>query len=440
MNKKNLAISEYASTTLASEHHGRKQLRARAASMVGTMAEAYDFALYGTAAGLIFPQLFFEALPPATGALLAFIIFLGGYVVRPLGGVVFGHFGDRFGRRKVLFVTLFVMGITSFLMGLLPTTAQIGVAAPILLVVLRLLQGLAYGGEWAGATLMSMEHSPKGQRGFGASIAAAGGPCGSLLAAFILGLTALLPDDSFTSWGWRIPFLLSVLVMMFGLWLRTGVEESPEFKGATGAGEERTGFPILMVLCRYPRQVITGVLVVTGSLFVQGLLAAYMVPFLVSRGDVDRTVALMLFSLSGLLQIFALPLFAAMSDKFGRNRFLIAANVAGAILIWPVFAMFTSSSILLIGLAFILGNVVIQCATFGPYGAYVAEKFEVRVRYTGVSLAFQLAAILGAGMAPVIAQSIVGVDGSILPVVVIISVLLAVAALATRFGPRNADK
>lgn len=440
MDSENVAINDEEPAVSASHHDRRKVLRARAASMVGTMAEAYDFALYGAAAGLIFPSLFFDDLPPATGALLAFIIFLGGYAVRPLGGVIFGHFGDRYGRRKVLFVTLFMMGIASFLMGLLPTTAQLGVAAPILLVALRLLQGLAYGGEWAGATLMSMEHSPKGQRGLGASIAAAGGPCGSLLAAFILGLIAMLPDESFTSWGWRIPFLLSIFVVMFGLWLRIGVDESPDFKNTKVAPDEGKGFPILLVLRQYPRQVITGVLVVTGSLFIQGLLAAYMVPFLVSRGDIDRTSALMLFSLSGLLQIFALPFFAAMSDKFGRNRFLITANLIGALLIWPVFAMFTSGNILLIGSAFIVGNAIIQCATFGPFGAYVAEKFQVQTRYTGVSLAFQFAAILGAGMAPVVAQSVVGAEGSIVPVVVIISVLLVIAALATRFGPKDAEE
>ena len=176
--------------------------------MMGTAVEAYDFALYGTAAGIVFPQLFFGSLPPATGSAIAFVILLGGYIARPLGAAVFGHFGDRHGRRRVLVFTLVLMGVCSFAMGLLPPTAQAGIAAPIALVTLRLLQGLAYGGEWGGATLMAMEHSPEGQRGFGASIAAAGGPAGSLMAALSLAIVSMLPDQQFFSWGWRLPFLL----------------------------------------------------------------------------------------------------------------------------------------------------------------------------------------------------------------------------------------
>jgi MFS family permease len=408
-----------------------KVLRARAASMVGTMAEAYDFALYGAAAGIVFPRLFFGTLPPATGALLAFIILLGGYLVRPLGGVVFGHFGDRYGRRKVLFITLILMGSSTFAMGLLPPTDQVGLAAPIILVVLRLLQGLAYGGEWAGATLMSMEHSPKHQRGFGASIAAAGGPAGSLMAAFILGLVAMLPEEQFLSWGWRLPFLLSMLVVMFGLWLRVGVDESPEFVEDANTHNGRDEAPLLKVLKLYPRQVIGGVLVGTGALFIQGLLAAFMIPYLVGKGDIDRSTAFMLFSLSSLLQIFALPFFAAMSDKYGRKRWLVAANAGSVLLIWPVFLLFDSGSVPLIGLAFAVGNAVIISATFGPFGAYISESFEVRSRYTGVSLSFQIAAMLGAGMAPVLAQTLVGEQGSIFPVVLIISGLLTIASLVT---------
>jgi MFS family permease len=408
--------------------------------MVGTMAEAYDFALYGTAAGLIFPRLFFSTLPPATGAMLAFVILLGGYAVRPLGGVVFGHFGDKYGRRKVLFVTLIIMGAATFLMGLLPPTDQVGIAAPIILVALRLLQGLAYGGEWAGATLMSMEHSPKHQRGLGASIAAAGGPAGSLLAAFVLGLVSMMPEEYFFSWGWRIPFLLSLVVVLFGLWLRVGVEESPEFH-STDATDSEEAAPIVRILKFYPRQVASGVLVGIGSLFVQGLLAAFMIPYLVGKGDIDRSTALMLFSLSSVLQIFALPFFAALSDKVGRKRWLVSANAASVVLIWPVFALFDSGSIPLIGLAFVLGNVIIQSATFGPFGAYLGEKFGVRARYTGVSLSFQLAAILGAGTAPVLAQAWVGNQGSTLPVFVLISVLFAFACLAaTRSAKRNENE
>jgi MFS family permease len=414
-------------------------LRARAASMVGTMAEAYDFALYGAAAGIVFPRLFFGALPPATGALLAFIILLGGYVVRPLGGIIFGHFGDRYGRRKVLFITLILMGTSTFAMGLLPPTEQVGIVAPIILVVLRLLQGLAYGGEWAGATLMSMEHSPKHQHGLGASIAAAGGPAGSLMAAFILGLVALLPEEQFLTWGWRAPFLISMLVVMFGLWLRSGVDESPEFVAQKEKLQGTSGAPLIHVLKLYPKQVLGGVLVGTGALFIQGLLAAFMIPYLVGQGAVDRSTAFMLFSLSSLLQIFTLPFFAAMSDRYGRKTWLVAANAASVLLVWPVFALFESANVALIGLAFLLGNAVIISATFGPFGAYISEKFEVQSRYTGVSLSFQIAAMLGAGAAPVVAQTLVGGQGPIFPVVIIISGLFVVAGVITALSAASED-
>lgn len=404
--------------------------------MVGTMVEAYDFALYGTAAGIVFPQLFFGSLPPATGAVIAFVILLGGYIARPLGGVVFGHFGDRYGRRRILFVTLMLMGVTSFAMGLLPTTAQAGIIAPIALVVLRLLQGLAYGGEWGGATLMAMEHSPEGRRGFGASIAAAGGPAGSLLAALSLAIVALLPDEQFFAWGWRLPFLLSIGVVVFGLWLRLGVEESPDFRKAA-AGDEIQAAPIATILRRYPLHVVGATVVGIGTLFIQGLLAAYMVPHLVERGDLDRSTALLLLSASSFLQIFTLPCFAALSDRVGRRRWLLLANGAAVVLIWPVMLLFTFGSLVLIGLAFVLGNTVLQAATFGPFGAYLGEKFEVRTRYTGVSLSFQLSAILGAGMAPLVAQLIVGQSSSLVPVFALISGLLALACASIALTARQ---
>lgn len=400
--------------------------RAQAASMAGTAVEAYDFALYGTAAGIVFPQLFFGTLPPATGSAIAFVILLGGYISRPLGAAVFGHFGDRHGRRQVLVFTLVLMGVCSFAMGLLPPTAQAGIAAPIALMALRLLQGMAYGGEWGGATLMAMEHSPEGRRGFGASIAAAGGPAGSLMAALSLAVVAMLPDEQFFAWGWRLPFLLSLGVVLFGLWLRLGVEESPEFRQAS-AEDGVVAAPLALIVRRYPLQVIGATVVGIGTLFVQGLLAAYMVPHLVERGDLDRSSALLLLSISSLVQIFTLPLFAALSDRLGRRRWLLTANGVGAVLVWPMLLLFTSGSAALIGLAFVVGNSFLQAATFGPFGAYLGERFEVRTRYTGVSVSFQLAAILGAGMAPLVAQLLVSGSGSLVPVFLLMSGLLLAA-------------
>lgn len=410
--------------------------RAQLASMMGTAVEAYDFALYGTAAGIVFPQLFFGSLPPATGSAIAFVILLGGYIARPLGAAVFGHFGDRHGRRRVLVFTLVLMGVCSFAMGLLPPTAQAGIAAPIALVTLRLLQGLAYGGEWGGATLMAMEHSPEGQRGFGASIAAAGGPAGSLMAALSLAIVSMLPDQQFFSWGWRLPFLLSLGVVLFGLWLRLGVEESPEFRQAS-AEEGVAAAPLAVIARRYPLQVIGATVVGVGTLFIQGLLAAYMVPHLVGRGDLDRSSALLLLSISSFVQIFTLPFFAALSDRLGRRRWLLIANGAGAVLVWPMLLLFTSGTAPMIALAFVLGNSLIQSAAFGPFGAYLGERFEVQARYTGVSVSFQLAAILGAGMAPLVAQLLVTSSGTLLPVFVLMSGLLVAACVSIVLSSRQ---
>lgn len=410
--------------------------RARAASMIGTMVEAYDFALYGTAAGIVFPMLFFGSLRPETGATIAFIILLGGYVARPLGGVLFGHFGDRYGRRQVLFITLLIMGVVSFAMGLLPTAAQAGIIAPIALVTLRLLQGVAYGGEWGGAMLMAMEHSPEGRRGLGASIAAAGGPAGSLMAALTLAIVGMLPDEQFFAWGWRLPFLLSLGVVLFGLWLRLGVEESPDFQEAAAKNEIEAA-PFITILRHHPMRVVSATTVGIGTLFIQGLLAAFMVPHLIQQGHLDRSSALLLLSLSSFFQIFSIPAFAALSDRVGRRRWLLIANGSAVVLIWPVLLLFSSGNIILIGLAFILGNSVLQAATFGPFGAYLGEKFSVRTRYTGVSVSFQLAAILGAGMAPLIAQLIMTESGSLVPIFALISGLLLIACLALILSARQ---
>lgn len=392
----------------------KESRRALVSSFLGSTVEYYDFLLYGSAAGLVFPHLFFDKdMDPTLGMVLSFVILLAGYIARPVGGVLFGHFGDRFGRKNMLFITLMMMGVVSVVIGLMPTYATIGIAAPIILVLLRVVQGLAVGGEWAGATLMAAEHVSEGKRGWAASIAVTGGPTGSVLATLVLGLFAGLPEEAFMTWGWRVPFLLSAVLVIIGLYLRYRVTESPDFVAAQASGEVHTGVPIVRVLTKYPLSTLYGILACAGPLFMQALLAIFMVPFVVQTGAVDRQQALMLLTASSFVHIFAIPFFAALSDRFGRRPVMLAGAGISIALVFPMFALFNSGSFWLIALAFMVGNPIIQASMYGPIGAFLAEKFETQDRYTGVSLTFQLGSVLGAGTAPLMATWLMGLDNGL---------------------------
>lgn len=389
----------------------KESRRALVSSFLGSTVEYYDFLLYGAAAGLVFPVLFFpDTMDPALGAALSFVILLAGYVSRPIGGILFGHFGDRVGRKSMLFITLMMMGTVSVCIGLMPTFDAIGVAAPLILVVLRVVQGLAVGGEWAGATLMAAEHVKEGNRGLAASIAVTGGPTGSVLATLVLGLFAGLPDEQFLTWGWRVPFLLSAVLVIIGLYLRYRVTESPDFARARAAGEVHTGVPIVRVLKKYPLSALFGVLAAAGPLFMQALLAIWAVPYVAAQGIVPRQDALYMLTFSSFVHIFAIPFFAWLSDRFGRRPVMLAGAAISIALVFPMFALLNSGSYWLIALAFLVGNPIIQASMYGPIGAFLAEKFETQDRYTGVSLTFQLGSLLGAGTAPLMATWLFGLS------------------------------
>lgn len=385
--------------------------RALISSFLGSTVEYYDFLLYGAAAGLVFPHLFFpETMDPGLGTALSFVILLAGYIARPVGGVLFGHFGDKFGRKNILFITLMMMGMVSVAIGLMPTYHTIGVAAPLLLVLLRVVQGLAVGGEWAGATLMAAEHVKEKNRGFAASIAVTGGPTGSVLATLILGLFAGLPEEDFLSWGWRIPFLLSAVLVIIGLYMRYRVTESPDFLKAQAEGSTHTGLPLGRVLRQYPKETILGILAVAGPLFMQAMLAIFMVPYVVSTGVADRQTALMMLTASSVVHIFTIPLFAWLSDRYGRRPVMLAGALISVALVFPMFALFNSGVLWMVALGFMVGNPIIQASMYGPIGAFLAEKFDTESRYTGVSLTFQVGSVLGAGVAPLMSQWLVKLD------------------------------
>lgn len=403
---------------------------AKVSSFLGSTLEMYDFLLYGTAASLVFPQLFFDHTGHELGLVLSFLTLAAGYVARPIGGIIFGHFGDKFGRKNMLIITMVMMGAVSILVGLLPPATMIGIAAPILLTLLRIIQGIAVGGEWAGAALMSMEHSGRKSRGLGASIAVAGGPTGAVLATTVLGLFALLPEDQFLTWGWRVPFLLSVLLLIVGLVLRMRVTESPEFQAAEKKVEEKPQVPLGTVLTRYPKQVIGSVVGGLAPLFMQSLLATFALNYATEHGH-ERSSALLMLTIANALHIFTIPLAAALSDRIGRRPVMIAGTIVGIIGIWPMFALINHGSTGLLLLGFIIGNPLIQALMYGPMGAWIGEMFETKTRYTGLSLSYQLATTFGAGFAPLIALNLVRLgNGTTVLLCAFFSLLCVIAAIA----------
>lgn len=399
------------SGTSAPETTPKQRRKVLISSFLGSTVEYYDFLLYGAAAGLVFPHIFFDdSIDPFLGVFLSYTILFAGYLSRPIGGLVFGHFGDKFGRKNILFITLMVMGVVSVMIGLLPTYATIGVAAPIILVLLRVIQGLAVGGEWAGATLMAAEHSKPGGRSFAASIAVSGAPAGSVLSTLVLALFAGLPEDQFLAWGWRIPFLFSAVLVIIGLYMRYSLTESPEFEAARKAGQTSTGVPIKRIFTDYPKQTIFAALTIAAPLFMQALLAVFVVPYVVETGAMERQPALMLLTFSSFLHIFAIPMFAALADRLGRRRVMLAGVVISIALIFPMFTMFDSGNFWLVALGFIVGNPIIQASIYGPVGAFLADKYAPEDRYTGVSLSYQFGSILGAGLAPMVSTWLVAMN------------------------------
>ncbi|MGW1025446.1 MFS transporter [Streptomyces sp. NPDC002577] len=391
----------------------RQSRRIAMSSFVGSAIEFYDFLLYGAAASLVFNELFFTSLNPLTGTIAAFGTLAVGYVARPLGGIVFGHFGDRVGRKSMLVLTMTLMALASFAIGLLPTYDQIGVWAPVLLIVARLVQGIAVGGEWGGAALMAMEHASTERRGLAASFANMGGPAGAVIATAVFAGFSSLPEDQFLSWGWRMPFLLSVVLLAIGLFIRLRVTESPLFTEAQRRAQEsavKQEAPLLTVFRRYRKNIVLSCLGGCGALVLQSLLATFMLTYATGLGY-ERSTVLLAQTVSSALHIFTIPAFAALSDRVGRKPVMITGALAAAVAAFPLFWLVNSGSVALLFAAYILGNPILQASMYGPMAAFVSEMFGTRARYTGASLGYQLATTLGAGTAPLIASSLLSRAG-----------------------------
>jgi MFS family permease len=397
------------STAEAANRPGMK--RVATASFIGTVIEFYDFGIYGTAAALVFPHVFFPALGEAAGTVASFATYGVAFAARPFGSLLFGHFGDRLGRKKSLIATMLLMGLATILVGCMPTANQIGVAAPVLIVVLRVLQGLAAGGEFAGAVLFSSEHAPKGKRGFWSMFPNFGGGGAITLANLTFFLTTLfMSGDTFTSWGWRIPFLASFLLVIVGLWIRLRIDETPVFKNnAARSGTSR--IPFLEAFQHQPLQI----LLAAGTVMVGFALTYIGGTYLVSYGTailkLPRTFVLAMAMVGGLTISAGVVLGAALSDRIGRRWVIVgAASVAfiWALALFPILDQ-GSRTVFAIGVPV---TMFISGVATGPQGAFLSELFHTRYRYTAAGLSYSLAGMVGGAIPPLIAASVIDSFGS----------------------------
>lgn len=424
--------SEISSEEISESLNTSMMRRILASSFLGSMIEFYDFILFATAASIVFSKVFFVDLDPGLGLFLSFTILAAGYVARPLGGIVFGHFGDKLGRKGVLVASMVLMGGTTVAIGLLPPTATIGVTAPILLTVLRVIQGLAVGGEWGGAMLIALEHAPDQRRGFAASFANMGGPAGAVMATVVMSVFTLLPDDQFLAWGWRIPFLLSAVLVFIGLVIRMKVQESPIFQKLEDKAEERK-VPLLEVVSKYPKNLILGTIAGMSSYTVQGLMTVWGISYVIDAG-LDSTHVLWVKALGAASTVVVVWFASQLSDRFGRRPVMIGGMLIGALAAFPVMFMLDMTNLWLFAVALLITQGLVQGSIFGPFGAFCAEMFPTQIRYTGASLVYQTSSTLGAGFTPMIASSLVAAAGGALWLVAGVWVaVFVVAILATLF-------
>nr|WP_167043275.1 MFS transporter [Salinibacterium sp. ZJ454] len=410
--------------------------------MAGTVVEWYEFFLYATAATLVFNKIFFpESADPLDNIIKAFLTYAVGFIARPIGGIVFGHFGDKYGRKGLLQVAIILVGVTTFLMGCLPTFDQIGYAAPILLIVLRFFQGFAVGGEWGGAVLLVAEHAPDKERGFWASWPQAAVPAGNLLATVVLlTLSAVLSDEAFLAWGWRVGFWLSVVIVAIGYYIRTKISDAPIFIEAKAELEQNAaaGYGVIEVFKRYPRGVFTAMGLRFGENILYYMVVTFSITYLSTQVGIDTTSILGLMLLAHVSHLIVVPLVGGLTDRFGRRP--VYATGASLMIVWPfvAFPMFDTAQPPIILAAVILG-LMVHALMYAGQPSIMAEMFPTRMRYSGVSLGYQVTSIVAGSMAPIIAATLLLEFKSWIPVAIYIVIaavvtLIAVAALRETRG------
>lgn len=405
-----------------------------AASTIGTIIEWYDFFVNASAAALVFGPLFFPASDATVSTLAALSVYALGYVARPLGGIVFGHFGDRVGRKSMLVLSMLLMGFGTFLVGLLPTYQQIGILAPILLVVLRLLQAMGLGGEWGGAVLLVAESAPADRRGLFGSLVQVGNPIGRLTATGVFALATQLPENDFLSWGWRVPFLASALLIVVGLVIRFQIDETPEFQKLR-ENKKTAKLPVLEALTKYRRETVIAVgLKITEVAWV-GILTVFAVTYLTQQLGMQRSVVLAAITLAALIEVLVMPFAGWLSDVIGRRIVYLAGTGFGILLAFPIFWLFETRNPTIVTGAIVVGICLCQGVVFALHASFMPELFGADARYSGVSLGFQLGAAIGGGLTPVIAAAIVartGATWSVSLILMTLGILTIIAVLSTR--------
>ena len=388
----------------------RQYITAGLASMMGTTIEWYDYFLYGTAAALIFNKIFFPDFDPITGTLAAFATYSVGFFARPLGGIVFGHFGDKVGRKSMLLITLFLMGVPTILIGLIPSYDSIGYWAAGLLVLMRLLQGIAVGGEWGGAVLMAVEHAPEGKKGFFGSLPQTGVAPGLILSSLAMGAVATLPEQDMLSWGWRIPFLASVVLLLVGWFIRVKVAESPDFEHMQTKGD-KVEVPALVVLRRYPKEVLT---VIGGRLAEVTwfyTVVTFSLAYATGTLGIPRTVMLDATVWGAVAAFFTMPLCGVLGDRIGF-KWIFMIGAVGIMAFSPVFfTMLQTRDAGSITAAVVIAIGVVYAALYGPQGGLFSAQFPPEVRYSGISMAVQVSGAIGGGLAPLVATSLLAYGG-----------------------------
>ena len=409
-------------------------------SVIGTTVEWYDFLIYGTASALVFSKLFFPSFDPVVGSIAAFGSYAVGFLARPLGGAIFGHFGDRLGRKAMLSLTIIIMGLGTFLIGCLPTYSQVGVWAPVMLVLLRLVQGIGIGGEWGGAVLMVVESVPAERRGFFGSIVQLGYPLGVILSTGAFALVSLLPENEFLRWGWRVPFLASFVLVAIGLFIRLRLHETPAFQRVK-ARASIARLPIMEILREHPRTFLIAVGLKVSEIAFVSVVTVFAISYVTGSLGMPRSVILNGLIIAAIIEVFTIPLFGWLSDRYGRKILFIAACLFSIAFAFPLFTLLNTRDPVIMTMAIAVGMSLGQGIMFGTGAAWMCELFDARLRYSGASLGFQVGAALSGGFTPLIAAALLGwSSGATWPISVYLIALACITLVATLAAPETARK
>jgi MFS family permease len=434
-----MSVTSVLSGPLPEVEHRTQLRRAVIASTVGTTIEWYDFLLYSTVTGLVFGKLFFPHSDPLVGVLEAFAIYTVGFIARPIGAAIFGHYGDRIGRKATLIATLLITGLATFAVGFVPTYETVGIWGAVILTIIRFIQGIGVGGEWGGSVLLAMEWARTNKhRGFIASWPQLGGPAGLLLANIAVLVFSAISGDQFLVWGWRIPFMLSIVMVGVGLYIRLGILETPAFQRIV-AEQRVERAPVIEVLKRQPKEVILSALARTGEQAPAYIYLAFIFAYGTQILHQSRDFLLTALITAGVISLFTIPIAGALSDRFGRKRIYLIGSVLTGIFGFVYFAMLNTMVPSWIFLAVVL-SFVPHDLMYGPQGALIAECFTPRLRYSGASIGYQLASITAGGPAPLIATALLAAFGSGYVIAAYIALCAIVSIVATLFMPDHTNR